>query len=280
MSTTPLISVAELVALKGQPNVLVFDASAGSNARANYEALHLEGAIYVDPETQLATPADASKGGRHPLPTLEKFSSVLGSLGITPDSHVVIYDDKQAGNAAARFWWMLKAIGHKKVQVLNGGLQSAKAAGYPMSSTKEKVTPKSAYPAKEWKLPMVDLNEIKVASEKGSQIIVDVRSSERFDGITEPIDLIAGHIPNAVNIPFTTNLNTQGEYLSPTELKEKYKKAFEGKNASEIIVHCGSGITACHTLLAMNAAGLEIPKLYVGSWSEWSRNELPMVLAK
>jgi thiosulfate/3-mercaptopyruvate sulfurtransferase len=280
MSKTPLISVAELLALKGQPSVLVCDASAGPNAKANYEALHLEGAIYVDPETQLATPADASKGGRHPLPTLEKFSSILGSLGITPVTHVVIYDDKQAGNAAARFWWMLKAIGHEKVQVLNGGLQSAKAAGYPMSSTKEKVTPKSPYPVTEWKLPRVNLDEVKAASEKGDQIIVDVRSSERFDGITEPIDLIAGHIPGAINIPFTNNLNTKGEYLSPTELKEKYAQAFEGKNANEIILHCGSGITACHTLLAMNAAGLEIPKLYVGSWSEWSRNELPMVLAK
>ncbi len=280
MSKNPLISVAELVAIKDKPNVLVCDASAGPNARANYEALHLEGAIYVDPETQLATPADASKGGRHPLPTLEKFSSILGSLGITPASHVVIYDDKQAGNAAARFWWMLKAVGHKEVQVLNGGLQSAKAAGYPMSLQKEKVTPKSPYPAKEWELPRVDLNEVKVASEQGSNVIVDVRSSERFDGITEPIDLIAGHIPGAINIPFTTNLNAQGEYLSPTELKEKYTKAFEGKRADEIIVHCGSGITACHTLLAMAAAGLEIPKLYVGSWSEWSRNDLPMVLAK
>jgi thiosulfate/3-mercaptopyruvate sulfurtransferase len=280
MSKTPLISVAELVAIKDQPNVLVCDASAGPNARANYEALHLEGAIYVDPETQLATPADASKGGRHPLPTLEKFSSVLGSLGITPATHVVIYDDKQAGNAAARFWWMLKAIGHEKVQVLNGGLQSAKTAGYPMSFTKEKVIPKSPYPVTEWKLPRVNLDEVKAASEKGDQIIVDVRSSERFDGITEPIDLIAGHIPNAINIPFTTNLNAQGEYLSSTELKEKYTKAFECRDAYKIIVHCGSGITACHTLLAMNAAGLEIPKLYVGSWSEWSRNELPMVLAK
>ena len=280
MSKNPLISVAELVAIKDKPNLLVCDASAGPNARANYEALHLEGAIYVDPETQLASPVDASKGGRHPLPTLEKFSSILGSLGITPASHVVIYDDKQAGNAAARFWWMLKAVGHKDVQVLNGGLQSAKAAGYPMSSTKEKVTPKSPYPAKEWKLLRVDLNEVKIASEQNSHVIVDVRSSERFDGITEPIDLIAGHIPGAINIPFTTNLNGQGEYLSPTELKEKYTKAFEGKRADEIIVHCGSGITACHTLLAMAAAGLEIPKLYVGSWSEWSRNDLPMILAK
>jgi len=280
MSKTPLISVAELLAIKGQSNLLVCDASAGLNARANYEALHLERAIYVDPETQLATPADASSGGRHPLPTLEKFSSILGSLGITPATHVVIYDDKQAGNAAARFWWMLKAIGHSNVQVLNGGLQSAKAAGYPMSSTKEKVTPKSPYPVTEWKLPRVDLDEVKVASEQKSKVIVDVRSAERFDGITEPIDLIAGHIPGAINIPFTTNLNAQGEYLSSTELREKYTKAFEGKNADQIIVHCGSGITACHTLLAMEEAGLEIPKLYVGSWSEWSRNDLPMILSK
>ena len=175
---------------------------------------------------------------------------------------------------------MLKAIGHSNVQVLNGGLQSAKAAGYPMSSTKEKVTPKSPYPATEWKLPRVDLDEVKVASEQKSKVIVDVRSAERFDGITEPIDLIAGHIPGAINIPFTTNLNAQGEYLSSTELREKYTKALEGKNTDQIIVHCGSGITACHTLLAMEAAGLEIPKLYVCSWSEWSHNDLPMILAK
>jgi thiosulfate/3-mercaptopyruvate sulfurtransferase len=127
---------------------------------------------------------------------------------------------------------------------------------------------------------MVELDEVKVASEQNSNVIVDVRSAERFDGITEPIDLIAGHIPGAINIPFTENLNSQGEYLSPTELKEKYSKAFEGKHANEIIVHCGSGITACHTLLAIASAGLEIPKLYVGSWSEWSRNDLPMILAK
>ncbi len=277
----PLITAAELFAIKDQPNVLICDASVGPNAKANYETAHPEGAIYVDPESQLATPTpDASTGGRHPLPTLEKFSTVLGSLGIAPDSHVVIYDDKQAGNAAARFWWMLKAIGHKKVQVLNGGLQSAKAAGYLIRSGTISPKPTTPYPAKEWNLPIVELDEVKVASGKGDQIIVDVRSSERFDGITEPIDLIAGHIPNAVNIPFTTNLNAQGEYLSPTELKEKYTKAFGGKKADQIIVHCGSGITACHTLLAMDVAGLEIPKLYVGSWSEWSRNELPMVLAK
>jgi thiosulfate/3-mercaptopyruvate sulfurtransferase len=276
----PLITVAELLTIKVNPDLIVCDASAGPNAKANYEALHLEGAIYVDPENQLATPGDASKGGRHPLPTLETFSNVLGSLGIEPASHVVIYDDKQGGNAAARFWWMLKAVGHTSVQVLNGGLQSAKAAGYPVSSGTVSPVPKSSYPAKEWKLPMVELEEVKVASEQGGNVIVDVRSSERFDGITEPIDLIAGHIPGAINIPFTANLNSQGQYLSPTELKEKYAKAFEGKNANEIIVHCGSGVTACHTLLAIAAAGLEIPKLYVGSWSEWSRNDLPMVLAK
>jgi len=277
----PLITVSELQAIKNQPNLIVFDASAGPNAKANYDANHLEGALYVDTENQLATPTlDASNGGRHPLPTLDKFSEVLGLLGVTPASHVVIYDDKQAGNAAARFWWMLKAIGHAKVQVLNGGLQSAKAAGHPMSSKKETITSKEAYPIKGWQLALADLEEVKVASKQGSAIIVDVRSAERFDGITEPIDLIAGHIPGAANIPFTTNLNANGEYLSPSELKEKYTQAFEGQKADQVIVHCGSGITACHTLLAMAAAGLEIPKLYIGSWSEWSRNDLPMVLAK
>lgn len=277
----PLITASELLAIKGNPDLLVFDASAGANAKANYEANHLEGALYVDTENQLATPTpNAANGGRHPLPTLEKFSEVLGLIGVAPGSHVVIYDDKQAGNAAARFWWMLQAIGHAKVQVLSGGLQSAKAVGYPMSAKKETIKPQANYPIKGWQLPMVNLEEVKIASKQNNATIVDVRSAERFDGITEPIDLIAGHIPGAVNIPFTTNLNAQGEYLSPKELKEKYTKAFEGQATDQVIVHCGSGITACHTLLAMAAAGLAIPKLYVGSWSEWSRNDLPMVLAK
>ena len=277
----PLITASELLAIKGNPDLLVFDASAGANAKANYEANHLEGALYVDTENQLATPTpNAANGGRHPLPTLEKFSEVLGLIGVAPGSHVVIYDDKQAGNAAARFWWMLQAIGHAKVQVLSGGLQSAKAVGYPMSAKKETIKPQANYPIKGWQLPMVNLEEVKIASKQNNATIVDVRSAERFDGITEPIDLIAGHIPGAVNIPFTTNLNAQGEYLSPKELKEKYTKAFDGQATDQVIVHCGSGITACHTLLAMAAAGLEIPKLYVGSWSEWSRNDLPMVLAK
>jgi thiosulfate/3-mercaptopyruvate sulfurtransferase len=281
MNKTPLISAGELLALKDQSTLVIVDASAGPSAKSNYEAAHLKGALYVDPETQLASPTpDASKGGRHPLPTLEKFSEVLSSLGIAPDSHVVIYDDKQAGNAAARFWWMLKAVGHARAQVLNGGIQAAKAAAYPLSSAKESIAPKSLYPVSEWKLKIADLKEVKTASDNHQAIIVDVRSSERFDGITEPIDLIAGHIPGAINIPFTTNLNEQGEYLSPEKLNEKYSQAFGGKKTDEIIVHCGSGITACHTLLAMAAAGLEIPKLYVGSWSEWSRNDLPMVLAK
>ncbi|MBL7874148.1 MAG: sulfurtransferase [Cyclobacteriaceae bacterium] len=276
----PLITADELLTIKGQPDLLVFDASAGPNAKANYDAGHLEGAFYVDPENQLATPtSNAARGGRHPLPTLEKFSEVLGSLGVTPASHVVIYDDKQGGNAAARFWWMLKAAGHAKVQVLNGGVQSAKALGYPMSSKKEGVVSAAAYPIMEWRLPLADLEEVKAASKQNKGNIVDVRSAERFDGIAEPIDLIAGHIPGAINIPFTTNLNERGEYLSPKELKTKYTKAFEGLNADQVIIHCGSGITACHTLLAMAAAGLGIPKLYVGSWSEWSRNDLPMVLA-
>ncbi|MBP9924618.1 MAG: sulfurtransferase [Cyclobacteriaceae bacterium] len=277
----PLITASELLAIKGNPDLLVFDASAGANAKANYEANHLEGALYVDTENQLATPTpNAANGGRHPLPTLEKFSEVLGLIGVAPGSHVVIYDDKQAGNAAARFWWMLQAIGHAKVQVLSGGLQSAKAVGYPMSAKKETIKPQANYPIHGWQLPMVSLEEVKIASNQNNATIVDVRSAERFDGITEPIDLIAGHIPGAVNIPFTTNLNAQGEYLSPKELKEKYTKAFEGQATDQVIVHCGSGITACHTLLAMAAAGLAIPKLYVGSWSEWSRNDLPMVLAK
>lgn len=266
---TPLIQAEELKGLTPSSYILV-DASFG---KANYDEKHLKGAIYVDLNTQLSDiKPDAANGGRHPLPTPYQFSERLGELGITPDSHVIVYDNKNGGMSAARFWWMMKAIGHQKIQVINGGLNAAIAAGFQTSNESVNPNPASHYPIEGWKLPLSSLTEVEAVAQKESHIVVDVRETDRYLGKVEPIDLVAGHIPGAINIPFSENLDSDGQFKSSEDLKEKYQKAFGDTASENIIVHCGSGVTACHTLLALAHAGMEIPKLYVGSWSEWSRN--------
>jgi thiosulfate/3-mercaptopyruvate sulfurtransferase len=271
----PIIHPNKLTQLK---EYILIDVRTGANAQETYEKAHLKGALWVDLEYQLATKSDnAADGGRHPLPSIEKFSDVLTQLGITPESWVIMYDDKNGSNAAARFWWMLKAVGHQKVQVLDGGMGAAIKAGFPMSDNKETPQFQNLYKADKWILPLKELEAVEHATHDDNFLIIDVRSKERFDGLVEPIDLIAGHIPNAINIPFTDNLDADGFFLPPLVLKAKYEAAFNKKSAKNVIVHCGSGVTACHTLLALDYAGIEIPSLYVGSWGEWSRNDFPMV---
>ncbi len=272
---SPLIRPDALMAFK-EPYVLI-DARAGANIREKYLASHLKGALHVDLEHQLADiKPNAADGGRHPLPSPQKFAEVLTQSGIGPNSHVVIYDDKNGANAAARLWWMLRAIGHEKVQVLDGGIQAAIASGFPVSVGEEKPGKSEPYVVKDWQLPLAGMSEVEKAAKDKNSIVIDVRDAVRYRGEQEPIDSVAGHIPGAVNIPFSSNLDKDGFYLSPSELKEKYTRALANKKPDDVIVHCGSGVTACHTLLAMDYAGLPIPSLYVGSWSEWSRNDKPI----
>jgi thiosulfate/3-mercaptopyruvate sulfurtransferase len=160
---------------------------------------------------------------------------------------------------------------------LNGGIQEAIKNGFPTNDIIEIPKVVDSYKIENWQLPTVNIFEVEQATKDDNYLIVDVRDSARFNGEVEPIDLVAGHIPNATNIPFIANLDKNGLYLSAQELKRKYLEAFNNRKSENIIVHCGSGVTACHTLLALSYAGLEIPKLYVGSWSEWSRNNKPMV---
>ena len=269
----PIIETAELLKLYQNENVIIVDASSGKNAKKNYEKKHLDNALYIDLNSQLAVlPNDFADGGRHPLPSIEKFAETLQQLGITNDSHVIVYDDKSGANAAARFWWMLKSIGHEKVQVLNGGIQEAEKVNFPINNNIE--IPKTVEPYKfeDWKLHTAEINEVEKHSLNNNYIVIDVRENNRYRGEIEPIDLVAGHIPGAINVPFSTNLNENGQFLSPMELKVKYQTIFGNIKSENIIIHCGSGVTACHSLLAIDYAGLQIPKLYVGSWSEWSRN--------
>ena len=202
-----IIQPHELIALAQNEPVIIIDASAAPNALSNYNHSHLKGALHVDLNTHLAkVPEDAANSGRHPLPSAKDFAVTLGRLGILAQSHVIVYDDKNGANAAARFWWMLRATGHTKVQVLNGGMAMAINANFPISNVKEVVTSVSPYPFTQWQLPVATINEVEIAAEDSGTLVIDVRDAYRYKGESEPIDLVAGHIPGAVNIPFRVTL--------------------------------------------------------------------------
>jgi len=256
---------------------IIIDARSGPGAFDRYMKSHLQGAIYADLDKDLSNkPIDPAFGGRHPLPDIKDFAALLGKLGVTPSSHVAIYDDKSGANAAARLWWMLRAAGHQKVQVIDGGLDAIIRDGLPMATGKEDPKPTDAYPIDKWQLPTVILNEVIDSAESQDSLVIDVRESYRYRGDAEPIDLVAGHIPGAINIPYVENLGKDGNFLPAEDLAKLYNSAIGQRQPSKVIVHCGSGVTACHTLLAMDHAGIKGTSLYVGSWSEWSRRGLPI----
>ncbi len=270
----PLISAAQLAAI--QNNVVLIDARSGPQARTHFAENHLDGARFADLETDLSgDKTHPEKGGRHPLPSPEAFAKTLGNLGISPQSHVVVYDDKSGASAAARFWWMLRSIGHQTVQVLDGGLQAAVAAGLPQRSGAQTVA-ETHYPALPFLLPQVNISEVAHLAPAPESVVIDVREGFRYRGESEPIDPVAGHIPGAVNMPFAQNLDAHGLFKNPEELRTHFAPVLANRTAQNTVVHCGSGVTACHTALAMDAAGLGIPTVYIGSWSEWCRSNRPM----
>lgn len=268
----PIIAVGEFQSIVNQENIIVLDARAGKDAHQNYLEKHIRGARFVDLEKDLATvSSDASKGGRHPLPDLFDFAKTLSELGISENSRIVIYDDKNGSNAAARCWWMLYAFGIENVQVLDGGFQISEKAGLEMNSDLEHFHQTTIRIPEKWQLPTVDIDEVEHLLSEKSATVIDVRDAYRYNGESEPIDPIVGHIPGAINIPLTENLSENGTFLQPEILKENYQKILNN-HPEKLIIHCGSGVTACHTILAMTYAGMEIPALYVGSWSEWCRS--------
>lgn len=273
-----IISATEALNLSSRGDIILVDASGGANAYAAYLESRLKGALFVSLEDDLSTLADPAQGGRHPLPSSDQFAMALERLGITQDSHVVVYDRMSGANAAARFWWMMKAQGHIAIQVLDGGLQAAVKANFPTedktTDVPQKTVSAKSYKTIDWKLPCIMMNELEALIGNPQSLIVDVREAQRYQGLEEPIDLVAGHIPSAVNIPFKGNLNQDGLFKSKEELQDLYMPYLENKSISKVTIHCGSGVTACHTLLALELAGFTLPNLYVGSWSEWSRNKL------
>ncbi|GAB0154902.1 sulfurtransferase [Chryseobacterium sp. Alg-005] len=270
---SPIISPSELKEIFPNNNLIILDARTEKDIRQTYLDRHIKGARFIDLDKDLAEIGeDAAFGGRHPLPDIQKFGETLSKLGISENSHIAVYDDKNGSNAAARAWWMLKAFGFENVQVLDGGMQAAEKEGVEFSSGEEvfEITP--LINKDHWLLPVSSLEDVENELINHSSVVIDVRDAYRYKGESEPIDLVAGHIPGAINIPFSENLDENGNFLSPEILKEKYQKLLESK-PGKLIIHCGSGVTACHTILALDYAGFQIPSLYVGSWSEWSRRD-------
>lgn len=268
----PIISSKQLKNLSTE-SLIILDARTGKDSYQNYLKKHIKSARFIDLDKDLAEIGkDEAFGGRHPLPNIKKFGETISNLGISEDSNIVIYDDKNGANTAARAWWMLKSFGLKNVQILDGGIQNAEKEELEFSSGKESFKKSELIKNENWLLPQSTLEDVENEILSNSATVIDVRDSYRFKGESEPIDLVAGHIPGAINIPFSENLDENGNFLKPEILKKKYSKLLENK-PNKLIIHCGSGVTACHTILALVYAGFEIPNLYVGSWSEWSRRE-------
>ncbi|HKG08388.1 MAG TPA: sulfurtransferase [Pedobacter sp.] len=267
---SPLIEITD--PRISDPATILIDVRAGASAHDRYLAGHLPKAIFATLDDDLAAhPDDPAFGGRHPLPALTHFSETLGRWGITPESHVVVYDDKNAAMGAARLWWMLQAIGHTRVQVLNGGLKAATDHGLELSTENYQPVHLADYPVPEQYSNTADMEEVSNAVKDDNRVVIDVREAQRYLGYTEPLDLVAGHIPGAVNLFYAESLSPEGKYLSPQTLAGLYSGTIGNVNPGQVIIHCGSGVTACHTLLGMEYAGIIGAKLYVGSWSEWSR---------
>lgn len=260
--------------------VRLIDVRAGAAGRSAYAARHLEAALHADLDRDLAGNASHPEhGGRHPLPDLAAFARTLGSWGIDEHTPVVLYDGQHGANAAARLWWMLRAVDHLPVWVLDGGYSLAVEAGLPTSTDVPTFTPCAPYPVPPaWTLPTIDLGTIFHARTDPAWRVLDVRAPERFRGEREPIDPIAGHIPGAQSLFYEENLDEDGRFLPASALHAKYTAWLGDLSPDQLAVHCGSGVTACHTLLALARARLDGAALYVGSWSEWCRHDtLPRV---
>lgn len=272
-----IIFNTELLALYEKERIVVVEASSGADAMHTYSNEHLRHARFVDLERDLSWVTNPKVGGRHPLPYIRDFSNLLGRIGIHPNSHVVVYDRANGTNAAARFWWMMRAAGHETVQVLSGGFDQAKAFGIPTDSKELSRQDLGTYPGNSWGLfPTINMEQVAEAAIDTGSLIIDVRAQRRFTGEDEPIDAVAGHIPNAINIPLSNNLTSEGFFKSKQEIRTLYDPYVKDRDFDKIVVHCGSGVSACHTILALDYGGFPIPKLYIGSWSEWSRNDNPI----
>lgn len=270
MRYTTLITAAELQALQADGTPLVVldcsfdltDSGAGGGARA-YAAGHLPGAVYAHLDTDLSG-AKTGRNGRHPLPQRDTLAATAGRWGIAPGVQVVTCD-AQGGPYASRAWWLLRWLGHDAVAVLDGGLAAWQAEGGALSTATPASAPQPPYPAVAPAMPTVNADRLLARLDEVQ--ILDARNGERYRGEVEPLDAVAGHIPGATLRFFKDNLGPDGRFKPAAQLRAEFEAL--GVPARPVVQQCGSGVTACHNLLAMAHAGLGISTLYPGSWSEW-----------
>ena len=262
-----LINVDQLAAILDDPTVRIVDTrwylADVRQGRREYQHSHIPGALFLDVEDDLSTPGDGP--GRHPLPNWDAFARRIGEAGIGNNHRVVAYDTAD-GSIAARLWWMLRRLGHDDVAVLDGGWTAWTKAGLPQNDVAPSLPPATFVGTLQ---PGGWIDREALLDELGSVILLDARAPERYEGITEPVDPIAGHIPTAKSAFHGGNVNQDGTFKSAEELRRRFL-ALGASTAEPAVTYCGSGVTSCHHVLALHLAGLPEPLLYPGSWSDWS----------
>jgi thiosulfate/3-mercaptopyruvate sulfurtransferase len=268
-----LVDAPTLLAGIEDPDLRLFDcrfslADPEAGRRAYAEG-HPPGAYYADLDTHLSSPIGPTNG-RHPLPDPARLAAWLGDCGVSPRTRVVVYDDV-GGGFAARLWWLLRWIGHDRVALLDGGLQAWIAAGGALTGEDPRHEP-GELTARPDDTRWITTEALAAELSAGRPTLIDARAPERFRGDQEPIDPVAGHIPGAINLPLTDNLDADGRFLCAERLHKRFTRAIGPAPPSSVVHSCGSGVNACHNLLAMEIAGLHGSRLYAGSWSEWIRS--------
>ncbi|MEG4959627.1 MULTISPECIES: sulfurtransferase [unclassified Microcoleus] len=265
---TLIVSPEWLATNTDNPQVVIIDCRFAladpELGQKQYQESHIPGAFYLDLNRDLASSV-GKHGGRHPLPNIEELADKLSAIGInSAETLVVAYDDSRLA-FAARLWWLLRYMGHSKVALLDGGFSAWKAAGYPVTNTLPEPR-EGNFVAQLQQDLAVNIDAVKERKDLPGKVLVDSRESERYEGLREPIDPIAGHIPGAVNYPWQGVTDETGKVRSTSEQKQRW---VEVEKADEVIVYCGSGVTACVNLLSLEIAEIPDAKLYVGSWSDW-----------
>jgi thiosulfate/3-mercaptopyruvate sulfurtransferase len=267
---TTLISTAALAA-DGTPDWVIvdcrFDLGNQNWGLEQYRTSHIPGAVYASLSADLAGPRTGTNG-RHPLPTVEALAATFSRLGITNTSQVVVYD-QTVGLYAGRLWWSLRYLGHEAVALLDGGWAKWIAEGRPVKAGEETRAAGHFMPSPRPRM-VTRLEDVQARLADGRTLLIDARGADRFEGRTEPIDRVAGHIPGARNHYYMSNTRADGTFLAPTELRQKFDAVMGDRPPGDVVMYCGSGVSACHNLLAMELAGLPGTQLYPGSWSEWS----------
>ncbi len=271
MSATPLLVTAEWLSQNlHTANLRIIDVrwylTEPGRGYAEYTDAHIPGAVYLDIDSDLSAPR--GKGpGRHPLPSAEAFEATASHTGIATDTHVIAYDSV-GGGYAARVWWLLCYFGHKRVSLLDGGWQAWQAAGLPEEQAIPSIIP-TVFKAQAQPAMVVDADRVEQLRTQPGTLLLDARAAERYQGLTEPIDMRAGHIPGACSAPFAGNLSQAGLMLAPKQLRERFE-ALGVEQTTQVVSYCGSGVTAAHNVFALELAGYPAALLYEGSWSDWS----------